>query len=195
MPKCSFIVSAYDQFDELILLLMSLKMQTEPDWEAIVCDNHPAARNSMPIAHVGDPRIRTVWTGEDCKSCYESANRVAPQAKGEFLCFPSCDDYYVPQFLSLMLRQSQADLIYCDFVHDPRDATGNGHHYYRVINAEPKIGTIDKAGFLLRRRRFLPFPWERNGEGHLSADGMLVEDLVRSGIRTAKAPGVLWVHN
>lgn len=191
MPKCTFIISAYDQPDELMLALLSLKVQTEPDWEAIVCDNSKRVKNSAAVSLINDPRVRIEWTGKKCTNCFQSANLVVPKATGKYLCFPSCDNYYVPQFLELMLAHDPADLIYCDMLHDPRG--GNGE--YRVWNVKPKISCIDKCGFLLKRELFQPFPWQLGQEGPTAADGMLVETLVKSGVKTAKAPGVLWVHN
>jgi len=89
MPKCSFIVSAYDRPDALALLLLSLKLQTEPDFEVIVCDN--AAELEHPRPCIFDPRINWLWTGTTCANCYQSSNSGVQHATGEYLCFPSDD--------------------------------------------------------------------------------------------------------
>lgn len=192
MPKCSFIMSAYDQPEHLVLALYSLKLQSENDFEVIVCDNSPDQRNALACNYVADSRVRHLWTGKTCGSCYESANLAAREAEGDFLCFPSCDNYYVPQFLETMLRQrGVANLIYCDMLYDPRGP----RKQYAVIDVQPVCGHIDKGGFLIHRHYFQPFPWQRNAQGLGAADGMLIQDLVTSGVSHGKAPGVLWVHN
>jgi len=189
-PLCSFIMSAYDQPEHLILALYSLKLQTEKNFEVIVCDNSPDQRNGLACNYVADSRIRYLWTGQTCGNCYESANVGAREAKGDFFCFPSCDNYYVPQFLEIMLRmRGVANLIYCDMLYDPRWTKNQ----YTVVDVQPKVGYIDKGGFLIHSHFFQPFPYLRSAKGE--ADGLLAQDLVGSGVSHAKAPGVLWVHN
>jgi glycosyltransferase involved in cell wall biosynthesis len=183
--RCSFIVSAFDRPDALACLLYSLKIQTEPDFEVIVTDNSDGNMRRVTESLVEqDSRFRYALTAKE--NCYESANETVSMARGDYLCFPSDDNYYVPRFLELMLR-GDADLTYCDMVYDPR-----GGDSYRVVDARPNQGFIDKGGFLVRRGRFIRFPWQRSLG---FADGMMIEDLVTSGVTHIKVRGVLWVHN
>jgi glycosyltransferase involved in cell wall biosynthesis len=192
--KCTFIVSAYQQADALVSLLFALKIQTEPDFNVIVCDNGPKEQTIERFSSLirFDHRFVCMWTGgAGCVDSYESANlavREYAEGLGEYLCFPSSDCYYVPQFLEAMLKP-KADLMYCDMVYDPR-----GGDRYRVIDVRPEVNLIDKGGFLVRRDLFTGFPVHENG-GRQFADGMFVESLIRRGVRHAKVPGVLWVHN
>lgn len=204
MPKCSFIVSAYDRPDALALLLLSLKLQTEPDFEVIICDNAaPGFMNfSKTVREIvrDDIRFRLRWTyGRGCRNCYQSANWETEEATGDYLCFPSDDGYYVPNFLKFMLKTG-ADLITCDWVTDVRasyaisevipEGTVLG---YDIRHAKPCVNWIDKGGFLVRRSKFQPFPWEEN---IITADGLMVSRLLQDPTLTVdKAPGVLWVHN
>ena len=186
--KCSFIVSAYERPDHLRVLLASLKVQTEPNFEVIVMDNG-GHRDTAEVAWTFsrfDPRFRY----DPCclKNCYESANAGAERADGTYFCFPSDDDYYVPQFLERMLRKAPAQLIYCDMVYDPTTPDEE----YTAIDVLPITGKIDKGGFLVRRECFRPFPWERSQ--HV-ADGLLIESLIAAGVRPVKSPGVMWFHN
>lgn len=182
--KCSFIVSAFDRPGHLRCLLASLAIQNEPDFETIVTDNSNNTRNASVVFDMRDPRFHHVHTG--MRNCYESANTGALLAQGEYLCFPSDDNYYVPAFLRLMLTQ-KTDLVYCDMVYDPRMS-----REYKTIKVHPIEGKIDKGGFLVRRSKFRPFPWELSVQ---TADGLLIERLIEDGLSHAKAPGVLWVHN
>ena len=184
--KCSFIVSAFDRPGHLRCLLASLAIQDEPDFEAIVTDNSSDARNATVVNGILDPRFHHVHTG--MRNCYESANTGALLAQGEYLCFPSDDNYYVPLFLGLMLKQ-KTDLIYCDMIYDPRMSKKGK---YEAIEVHPEVRKIDKSGFLVRRSKFRPFPWEHSVQ---IADGLLIEELIKDGLSHAKAPGVLWVHN
>lgn len=194
--KCSFIVSAFDKPDQLCSLLYALKVQTEQDFEVIVCDNSPNRCNLAPVAKMGNcgaPQFRYVHTGPTCCNCYQSANLAAAEdAHGDYLCFPSCDGWYTPTFLADMLRPG-VDLTYCDMLYDPRGDTQTPQRY-RVIDVMPKLGCIDKGGFLIRRDKFQPFPW-KEPSGEVFADGMLIERLIASGVTHAKVPGVLFAHN
>ena len=184
--RCSFIISAFDRPRHLRCLLASLAIQDEPDFEAIVTDNSKDAQNAAVVSDMRDPRFHHVHTG--MRNCYESANIGALLAQGEYLCFPSDDNYYVPPFLRLMLER-KTDLIYCDMVYDPRISE---EREYKTIEVHPKEGKIDKGGFLVRRSKLLPFPWELSVQ---TADGLLIEKLIKNGLSHAKAPGVLWMHN
>ena len=185
--KCSFIVSAFDRPDALSCMLYSLKIQTERDFEVLVMDNSHGVANLNAVLDLRARDMRFRHVTAHAADCYDSANLGATMAQGDYLCFPSDDGYYVPQFLELMLKPA-VDLMYCDMVYDPR-----GGAYYRTIAVQPQVGLIDKGGFLLRRERFCGF------DGPLKqdrpADGWLAERVVREGAAHAKVPGVLWFHN
>lgn len=195
MPKCSFIVSAYDRPDALALLLLSLKLQTEADWEVWVCDNGAVnyTRTVATICSVDpdDRRYHWLCTAAHSKNCYQSANFAAQKATGEYLCFPSDDGYYVPNFLKFML-EPQADLVLCDWLTDVRTRDERVFRY-TVCHSKPCVNYVDKGGFLVRRSKFQPFPWEEN---IITADGLMVSRLLQDPTLTVdKASGVLWVHN
>jgi glycosyltransferase involved in cell wall biosynthesis len=184
--KCSFIVSAYDRPDALACLLWSLKVQTEPGFDVIVVDNGDREWGNLErLNDMYDHRFQYIAARKS--NCYESSNLGAKHAMGEYLCFPSDDGYYVPRFLELML-EPKADLTYCDMLYDPR-LTG----VYAPIRVEPGLD-IDKGGFLVKRECFQPFPWERP-DGLRMADHFLIDDLIAAGVRHAKVPGVLFIHN
>jgi len=184
--KCSFIISAFNRPGHLRCLLASLAIQNEPNFEAIVTDNSKDAQNMSVVNDMHDPRFHHVHTG--MRNCYESANIGAKLTHGEYLCFPSDDNYYVPPFLKLMLEQ-KTDLIYCNMIYDPRISK---ERKYKEVEVHPSVGKIDKGGFLVRRSKFRPFPWEHSVE---FADGLLIEDLIKEGLSHAKTKGVLWIHN
>lgn len=186
MPKVSLIVSTYHQPDKLACLLYALKVQTYADFEVLVADNSmdPAMlyRNASLVCDLNDFRFHHLATGPN--DCYGAAEKLVPEAAGEYLGFPSDDGYYVPGFLDLMMKHN-ADLIYCDMVYDPRYCGK-----WAAIECQPKLGYIDKGGFLLRRKLFTRFP-----DDHRLADGILINELMARGISHAKAVGLLWVHN
>lgn len=188
----SYIVSAYDCPDDLNACLSTLVLQQWPR-EIIICGNHTDDDMLVACGVIADEYGATLKnTGRlGAKTCYESAEMVASQANGEWLCFPSDDSLYVRDFSRVMLETAErekADLVYCDCVyHRPHEARWKP---YSVLNVQPRTGRIDKTCFILRRELFNGFPphpmdWR---------DGALIDRLVRNDVRHAKAPGTLVVH-
>lgn len=228
-PKVSFIVSAYDRPRQLACVLASLAVQTLEEIEVLVVDNQrdPSGmmRNQIVVDVMGDMdmkdpkrdieerrRRRFSYHAAMRNNCYMSSEAGAQYAKGEWLCFPSDDNYYVPEFAVRMVaaaERAERDLpaepgggppggralprvgfVYCDMIYDPR-LKGD----YSVVDVRPVVNNVDKGGFLVRRDLFLEvggFPDKENG---VVCDGLFVEELVRRGVRGVKAAGVLWVHN
>jgi hypothetical protein len=181
--------------------LSSLCQQTIDQWEAIVVDNSdpgPAVDEHARLCEM-DPRIRhwyvreqTAMTMNDSRhshSLYKATEMGVLRTTGEWLVLPNDDSYYTPWFLERMLRayeENHWDLIYCDLVMGgPRE-----HHYMRV---EPKLCQIDKTCFLLKRGWFTGF--SREPVDYPKADGLMIEDLVRKGIRHGRVPEILVCHN
>ncbi len=196
LPKCSFIVSAYDRPDHLLCCVASLRIQTYRNFEVIVTDNakHPgiASGQKYLIEDLNLLDDRFSYELLRLRDCYESANWGSRVAAGEYLCFPSDDGYYCPRFLELMLKHGDgADVIYCDCIWDGR-GYGPGEECIHLDTA-PVCGKIDKGGFLVKRSAFKefkgPFGMDRG------ADGWLIEDLVKSRATFKKVGITAWAHN
>lgn len=195
MIDLSFIVSAYDRPWLLTCCLASLRSQTHQNIEVIVTDNGDdvanVAEHRAACAYFGATHIRT-----EGPTCYHSAEVGAVKAKGEYLCFPSDDSYYVPTFAAEMLtmaRDNQLDLAYCEMIYNPR---GTVNHYH-VLGVQPRLNMIDKTGFLVRKDKFHGFPGKPETAAPCGADGLFVDQMVNSvlGVRHQKHPGILVVHN
>jgi hypothetical protein len=188
-PAISYIISHYHRPIELKCCLASLALQWDQHHEILVTDS---SRDPDCIAECiricedfGARRINS----KACQHCYESACVGAARAKGKWLCFPCDDSYYVPGFSQIMLQAAEAnswDFVYCDCLYDPR--LGGK---YSILDAQPIIGRMDKANFLLRRSLFQGFPPHE----HEWRDGTLAVSLIQRGVRHGKAPGILCVHN
>jgi GT2 family glycosyltransferase len=197
IPKVSFVVSAFNRPVELKLCLLSLALQTDPNWEIIVVDNsdddHKATRNSLTYSGIN----RYIRTTNDTRisgaphehSLYRATEMGVAAAKGKWLCFPNDDSYYCPWFLERMLGAAKAnswELVYCDLV-----AGGPKEHHW--MRTEPRRCQIDKTCFLVKRGWFRGF--DHRPEVYAQADGLLIEDLVARGIRHGRVGQCLVVHN
>ena len=190
----SYILSAYHRPDELACVLYSLKLQTQSDFEVIVTDNSTdpgiAARNRSVIYDLQDARFH--YYNPRTIDCYTSAEWAIPMARGEFLCFPSDDSYYMPLFGEVLLkaaRNNNLDLAYCNMIIDPRY-----FGMYWMLDVVAQLNCIDKTGFILRKSKFTRFPGALSTR-FVDTDGRLISELVRQGIRHGKVKDILVVHN
>lgn len=201
----TYIVSAYDRPAHLHCCLSSLAIQ-QGEKQIIVASNatEPAMRQvireaALEVCYHGVPRIQFVDTAAlGATECYSGIEAVMEKGivRGEWLCFPSDDSYYVPPFAQIMLDAAHAnawDLVYPEaIIYDGRCIYGK----YAVFPIDPWPCSIDKTCFMLKRDKFpaTGFPGKVPG-GASASDGLLVQQLVQGGISHGKAPGVLVVHN
>jgi Glycosyl transferase family 2 len=198
-PKITFIVSAWNDPYSLRCCLASLVSQTETNWEAIVCDNSTtdfSRQRTQGFCWDIDPlhRVRyepTFRLDPAKRSCYFSAEWALPLAQGEWVCFPSDDSYYVPQFADRMLQfavEDGCDLAICDFVWG-REET----HAY--CEGAPRLCSVDKTTFIIKRDKMIAFPGKEPDGSRSNSDGYLIEELVKQGIKWLRVPHLLVVHN
>jgi glycosyltransferase involved in cell wall biosynthesis len=199
--KISFIVSAFNRPESLKLCLQSLILQTETDWEAIVMDN--AADTDYWMKHYYlcrhiDKRIIYIRTPIVArKNCYFAADfAVRHLPRGEWLCFPSDDSYYVPTFAAKMLQKAAKDdlqFVYCDFVWGRKF---NGEVSHTWCESAPAQCRIDKTTFLIRHECMISWPQDpEHYYDSYPSDGLLAEEMVRRGVRTGRVEETLVVHN
>lgn len=194
MPDVSFIVVS-DRPDCLRHLISCLRLQTNRNWELIVLDQTPRAACLEPVKEVealGETRVfweavpRIGDIGQSMKVAY------ARFARGEFVCVPNDDAYYVPSFLDQMLWTARAHdygLVYCDWLWNAAD---NSTPYRHMVVA-PVFSRIDVGGFLVNREALIEDGWTVRAEG---GDGYLVERIaarVKHG--AVSANHILYIKN
>jgi len=192
----SFIVSVLDRHDFLNACLASLYVQDGPKEVLIACNSEKTGviQACEMAAFQYDWRVH--HTGlRGAKNCYQSANMLAEEAKGEWLCFPSDDSLYVCKFSEIMLAEaacSKADLIFCDCVYRKGETANPAWLDYSVLTTQPRMGRIDKTCFIIKRDIFMGVKFPVHPKGW--SDGALIEHLMAQGVKYSKAPGVLSVH-
>ncbi len=199
----SYIVSSCNRPGMLTACLASLYVQTGlQDSEIIVCDNsdHPQSRIEVEAdaAWFGARYLNTgALSPAIGVTCYHDTSYTEP--RGEWLCFPSDDSYYVPHFTRIMLAAAEAncwELVFCDVLYDPRLAfdTRGIQDMYSILDTQPRLGGIDKTSFIITRAAFDSIGgWPQHEAGW--RDGALAQAVVDAGIPHGKAPGVMLVHN
>lgn len=191
--KLSCVVSSYDRPADLAVCLGSLRLQRHIGSrelypvEIVVTDNSPAEINRR-VAE----QFQVIYLPTHTACPYSAAELGVEVATGEYVCFPSDDNYYVPEFAARMMRMAdnqQLDFVHCDMLYDPRMG-GN----YAPIPTSLQVGGIDKGGFCLRRSLFQSiggFPGKTGGAS--CSDGLLAEAIAPI-CRHARLPELLWFH-
>ena len=200
--KLSFVVVAFGNPNTLRTCLSSLIDQTEQDFEIILVDNTPSKEKGVQNRNLSamDPRITYSWTAPHTaiiqppirhKRCLYTATEIGVGlAKGEWLAFPSADDYYVPFFAERMLRKASEDdlqFVHCDVV------LGSPTHSYFLLKTAPHNCSIDKCSFIMKRDLFEGF--KSKHINYELADGLFVEELIIRGIKHGRLDEVLACHN
>lgn len=189
-PQISFCVTAHDCPGGLQITLGSLVAQRDVDYEILVGINSTDPSMTSDLLSVCQPyeSVATVHLNNEV-NCYYQSELLASNAFGEYLCFPSEEDYYMPTFGQRMLTQSPVDLIICNCVYDYEH---DGQ--YKVLHGYPSVGLIDKGGFLIKRELFQGFPAKQPNVEPSQADGIMIAQFVRTHSWTSLQE-VLWVHN
>ena len=194
MPDVSFIVIS-DRPNHLRHLIACLRVQTNANWELIVLDQTPRAACLAPVTEVealGETRVfweavpRVGDIGQSMKMAYTRF------ARGEFVCLPNDDAYYVPSFVDQMMwtaRSCNYDLVTCGWLWSSADNTKP----YRPMAGEPRFANIDIGGFIVKREALIADGWTVTGEG---GDGYLAER-ISTRVPWGKVPAghILYVHN
>lgn len=185
--RLSFIISTFNRPQTLLACLNCLALQTARDSECIVTDNSTddilASQNEYYAKMAKAGYLRTRF-----EECYSSAEEGVKMATGKWLCFPSDDNWYCNLFSETMLRHAESnhlDFVYCDCLY------GRPGQIPQLFITQPRVNEIDKGGFCVKRELFKEFP----GKAKIScSDGYFIEQLVKSGRKHGKAPGILWCH-
>lgn len=192
LPDITFIVTAHYKPNQLKLTILSLLQQKGAKVEILVSNNTKDLKMRKAISEVcTELHVRCIVN--DAPECYSAINKIYPEARGRFLCFPSEEDYYCPEFSRKLLQHAKRfrlQLVYCDCLYDSRYIGS-----YEVMRVQPIIGHIDKGGFLLNRFLFEGFTDAPDKEIPTFCDGYLIEKLRAQQISFGKIPEVLWVHN
>lgn len=201
--KVTYIVSAFDRPKFLRCCLASIAVQTDPDFEVIIADN--ATKPVMGAWHQGivdslrDLRFRRINTAQHATSpgwdCYWSAEWLVEhhEVKGEWICLPNDDSYYVPVFQETLLAaaaKNRWDFVYSDMLYDRR-LSGK----YAKLDVAPWRGAIDKTGFLIHRKVWIGFPLKPQVPQPSTCDGDMAYELTVRRVRHGKVPEILVVHN
>jgi len=98
MPRVSVIVPAHDSAQSIVATLESVRGQTFPDWEVVVCDDASTDATAEVVERLRDPRISLVRAPRNLGPA-GARNLALERAQGELVAFLDADDRWLPRYL------------------------------------------------------------------------------------------------
>ena len=149
-PEVSAIIPARNAAATLDAALDSLRVQTAPDWEAIVVDDG-STDGTAAVAHAQasrDPRVRLLRAEAGGASAARNAGIAA--ARGRRLLFLDADDWVAPthleRLLGLLAATPEATAAYCGYRRAMPDGSMGPATWRADIAAAPRKAFAHRAG-------------------------------------------------
>jgi glycosyltransferase involved in cell wall biosynthesis len=192
--KIEFIIPTYSRVSHLITMLGSLQAQSNPNWTAHVvadCPEEDVQENMKTIvAFFNDPRIKLSILPERHNDWGHTPRQHGlDNATEEWVIMTGEDNYYVPEFVDIMLEQGKNHhFVYCDMVHNwiNRD--------YIPIHSRLELGRIDIGSFMCKTNMAKKIKLKKDQEW---ADWYFIEDFQNKYkiAKYKKVNKILYVHN
>jgi glycosyltransferase involved in cell wall biosynthesis len=192
--KIEFIIPTYNRVSHLITMLGSLQSQSNPNWTAHVVADCPEedVQETMKtiVAFFNDPRIKlTILPERHNDWGHTPRQHGLDNATEEWVIMTGEDNYYVPEFVDIMLEESKNHhFVYCDLVHNwiNRD--------YIPILSKLQLGKIDIGSFMTKTNMAQKIKLKKDYEW---ADWFFVQDFQNKYkiAKYKKVNKILYVHN
>lgn len=122
MAKVSIVIPTYNQAALLHHALDSVRAQTEPDWEAIIVNNHSDDDTAAVVGSFDDPRLKLI-NFRNHGVIAASRNVGIREASAEWVAFLDSDDLWSPDKLARCLAVAGDDV---DAVSHPETIVEHG---------------------------------------------------------------------
>ena len=192
--KIEFIIPTYNRVPHLITMLGSLQSQSNANWIAHVVADCPEdeiqEQLKTVIAFFNDPRIKlTILPERHNDWGHTPRQHGLDNATEEWVIMTGEDNYYVPEFVDIMLEESKNHhFVYCDMVHNwvNRD--------YVPLSSRLELGRIDIGNFMTKTNMAKKIKLKKDFEW---ADWFFVQDFQNKYkvAKYKKVNKVLYVHN
>lgn len=199
--QLTVICVAYKRYKEIPILIYSLLAQTLQNFKLVVLhDGYDEAMHELleGFKSKHPEVIDYVFTKERYNDWGHTLRDIGIQmADTEYLLITNDDNYYCPVFVENMFsafQANQADIVMCDMIHSHNQPGGRHQPPYSLFQTAPQRCSMDIGCFIARTALAKKVGFRDKGH---DADATYFEDLIMAqpGIRIAKVPQVLFVHN
>ena len=193
MKKIEFIIPTYNRPDKLMIVLMSIKVQTMDAWKVhVVADGPYDGYEDVKEYFKNDNRFKfSELNGPHKDWGHTARNYGLSEAEEEWVVMSGDDNYYMPlfveDFLTSIKLRNDVNFVHCNLVHNWIN------NQYIALMSIPKIDMIDIGNFMTKTKfaKQLRLDVTRG-----NADGIFVEEYLKKFkgniIHIEK---VLYVHN
>ena len=193
MKKIEFIIPTYNRPDKLMVVLMSLKVQTVDRWKVhVVADAPYEGYEEVKEYFKNDNRFRFSELNGPHKDWGHTARNYGLQNLQEHWVVMSGDDnYYVPFFVEAFLDavkfRNDVNFVYCNLIHN-----WVNNDYIPLIS-QPKMYHIDIGNFMTKSEYASQL---RLDPTKATSDGIFVEEYINKFKGSVlHIPKFLYVHN
>lgn len=145
-----FSIPIYDRFENLKVLLSSLRVQSNPDWIALVVKDGPYLPEQLDIVHQFsriDQRITYAHTPTRHNDWGHTPREMGKQILAphcQYIIMTGDDNYYTPNLIEEIAKvaSSNAGMIYWNMVHS--------HYDYQHFRSALGFNQIDIGAFATR---------------------------------------------
>ena len=185
-PLLQIIAVTYDQNHELKCFIESILAQTEENWRLLVIHDGPSVEfGKIMEPYLKDPRIDCMLTSKRYNDWGHSLRKLGIEKLGdsEYTLTTNCDNYYAPVFVHEMCCRN-ADLVYCDLIHN--------HRGYTFMDSKLERRHIDCGNVVVRTGLVKKVGWNHFD---YAADWHFIADCLEAGASVEKVKACLFVHN
>lgn len=192
MGKIEFIIPTYNRPDNLMVVLMSIKVQTSNDWKVhVVADAIYDGYQEVKDYFKNDDRFRfSELNGPHKDWGHTARNYGLEMAEEEWVVMSGDDNYYMPVFVKDFLEAGKnhgVHFVYCNLIHNWV------YDLYIALISGPKIGQIDIGNFMAKTKFAKQLKLDMT---RADADGVFVEEYLRKFKgNIIKLDKFLYVHN
>ena len=175
-------------------IVCSLMAQSNPNWKAHIVGDYISNDNLEKVHSflnmINDSRIRFTNLPERYNDWGHTPRQYGlDNATEEWVIMTGEDNYYVPEFVKLMLEESNDQhFVFCDLLHNWTD------HQYIPIKSKLQLGFIDIGSFMTKTNMAQRIKLKTDKEW---ADWYFVVDFTNKfkQAKIRKVNRILYVHN
>lgn len=167
----SIIIPVYNAQLTLYRCIESVLAQDYIDWELILVDDESTDRSFSICNEFVSKDERICLLTQKHAGVSSARNKALHVAKGEFVCFVDSDDWIEPDYLSLMYRKKEYDMVVCGYCVDECDFQGNVINQRKIIPVNVCVRTFTRKESLIEL--FC------SGMIHINCNKLLKMDIIR----------------